>query len=83
MRRILVLDPSNADPSIGNADEAIIVEVGEKATLDGKAIMAAVNSGVLVAHPVGKRVGKRAAETPAEPETPKAVAPKGPPPKAK
>lgn len=84
MRKIVVLNPSDPDPTFGLADDARIVEVADGAALSGPAIKSAIESGMLVAHPIGKRVGKRVgkptAAAPAEPTKPAA---KTPPPSAK
>lgn len=82
--KLIVLDPNSDNPTFGNADEAVIIEVSDDATIDGKGLKSALASGFIKAHPVGKRVGKRAAaETEAAPAKTETKATKAPPAKTK
>lgn len=83
-KRIVVLNPTNAAPTFGNADDARIIEMPSSWNGDGAALRKALDSGLLTENRVGKAVGKKAAEESAtdvtenKPEGGKSTPPKVP-----
>jgi hypothetical protein len=67
--RLVVLNPASPEPTFGVAADAAIVDMPSAWVGDGKALRKALDSGLLVLHPVGRAVGKRPTEEKGETES--------------
>lgn len=78
--RLVIMDPNDAEPTFVLASEARIVDMPDSWEGDGKALRKALDSGLLVLHPVGRAVGKKPGEdkAPATPATPAKTPPPAP-----